>query len=203
MIRLPSSTSTPDPEKSLGHMWELYAMWSWFMAYAQGALTTQGVASGTMASLLTFVVIAIGAVGCVLGGLMSDRWGRTATTIGMLAGSGLCALLIGFSFDGPLWLFIAITLVWGMTVVGDSAQFSAIVTEAGDPRYVGTALTLQMGLGFMLTVVTIWLLPAIANSHDGWRWVFLVLVPGPILGVAAMATLRRLSEAGRLAGGRR
>ncbi len=186
-----------------GHMWELYAMWSWFMVYARGALSTQGVASGTAASLLNFAVIAIGAVGCLLGGLLSDRWGRTATTICMLAGSGLCAVLIGFTFDGPLWLFIAITLAWGMTVVGDSAQFSAIVTEAGDPRYVGTALTLQLGLGFMLTVVTIWLLPAIADSHGGWRWVFLVLVPGPILGAAAMATLRRLPEAGRLADGRR
>ncbi|MFZ1427369.1 MAG: MFS transporter [Geminicoccaceae bacterium] len=186
-----------------GHMWELYAMWGWFLAYARDALTTQSLASGTTASLLTFAVIAIGSVGCVLAGLLSDRWGRTATAMAMLASSGLCALLIGFSFDGPLWLFIAITLVWGMTVVGDSAQFSAIVTEAGDPRYVGTALTLQMGLGFMLTVVTIWLLPAIVDSHGGWRWVFLVLVPGPVLGVAAMATLRRLPEARRLAGGRR
>ena len=111
--------------------------------------------------------------------------------------------MIGFSFDGPLWLFLTLGLVWGVTVIGDSAQFSAVVTEASDPRYVGTALALQLGLGFLLTVVTIWLLPAIAAIGGGWRWVFLVLVPGPILGTVAMAALRRLPEAQWLAGGRR
>ncbi len=118
------------------------------MVYARGALSMQGMASGMAAHFLNFAVIEIGAVGCLLGGLMSDRWGRTATTTGMLAGPGLCAVLIGFAFN-------------------------------------------------------IWLLPAIAYSHGGWRWVLLVLVPGLILGAVAMATLRRLPEAGRFAGGRR
>ena len=185
-----------------GHMWELYAMWSWFLAYTRAALAAQGWTAGTTLSFITFGVIAIGAVGCVLAGVMSDGLGRTATTMAMMTASGLCALLIGCSFAGPLWLFLAIAAVWGITVIGDSAQFSAIVTEVGDSRYVGTALALQLGLGFLLTVVTIWLVPAVAELA-GWRWVFLVLVPGPVLGTAAMAVLRRLPEAVQIAGGRR
>jgi MFS family permease len=185
-----------------GHMWELYAMWSWFLAYSRAALAAQGWMVATEPSLVTFAVIAVGAVGCVLAGVMSDGWGRTATTIAMMTISGLCASLIGFSFAGPTWLFLAIAAMWGITVVGDSAQFSAVVTETGDPRYVGTALALQLGLGFLLTVVTIWLVPAVAELA-GWRWVFLVLVPGPVLGSAAMAVLRRLPEAGQIGSGRR
>jgi MFS family permease len=109
----------------------------------------------------------------------------------MMAVSGSCALLSGLVYGGPIWLFVAVSLVWGISVVADSAQFSAMVTDLGDPRYVGTALTLQMGVGFCLTVATIWILPLLAGALQSWQWVFLILVPGPALGILAMLGLRR------------
>jgi MFS family permease len=185
-----------------GHMWELYAMWAWFLTYARLALAAQHAGGAASASLLSFAVIGIGAAGCAAGGVMGDRCGRTFTTALMMALSGSCALLAGFAYAGPPWLFIALALVWGFTVVADSAQFSTMVTELGDPMYIGTALTLQLGLGFLLTVVTIWLLPLAAGRLGGWQWVFLLLLPGPALGVAAMLRLRSLPEARKIAGGK-
>ncbi|KAF3999522.1 MFS transporter [Glaciimonas immobilis] len=186
-----------------GHMWELYAMWAWFLTFARMALAAQHSGGATAASFLTFAVIAVGAIGCIVGGVFGDRWGRTLTTSLMMALSGVCAVLAGVVFAGPPWLFITISLVWGFTVVADSAQFSTIVTELGDPMYVGTALTLQLGLGFILTVVTIWLLPLAATLLNSWQWVFLILLPGPLLGIIAMLLLRRLPEAKKIADGNR
>jgi len=117
--------------------------------------------------------------------------------------SGACALLAGFVYDGPLWMLIALGLIWGFTVIADSAQFSTIVTELSDPLYVGTALTMQLGIGFMLTVVTIWLLPLAAASLNSWQWVFLILIPGPVIGTCAMLLLRRLPESINIANGNR
>jgi MFS family permease len=106
----------------------------------------------------------------------------------MMAVSGLCALTIGLTFDGPFWLVLVVGLVWGVSVVGDSAQFSAMVTEYADARYVGTAVTLQLALGFTLTVVTIWLLPWLEEVVT-WRWAFAALAVGPLLGIVAMRRL--------------
>lgn len=185
-----------------GHMWELYAMWGWFLAFSNAASQVHmpGLQSG--ASLLTFCVVAAGVPGCIAGGLLSDRIGRTLTCSILMALSAVCALTIGLAFDGPVWLFASIALIWGFSIVGDSAQFSAAVTELSDRSYVGTALALQMGLGFGVTVIAIWLTPILAG-WVGWRWVFLFLAPGPLVGIAAMLTLRRLPQAARLANGRR
>ncbi len=180
-----------------GHMWELYAMWGWFLAFATAAAEAGNAALAGRASLLTFAVVAAGVPGCILGGFLSDRIGRSLTTALMLAGSGTCALLIGFAFAGPAWAFGLIALAWGVTVIGDSAQFSAAVTELADQRFVGTALALQLGLGFGLTVLAIWLMPVFAGWIGGWRWAFLLLVPGPILGATAMLALRRRPEGRR------
>ena len=185
-----------------GHMWELYAMWGWFLAFTSAALPGLGLASTRDASLITFVVIASGVVGAVLGGFMADRIGRTATSAIMMVVSGLCALTIGFAFSGPLWLFMTVAIIWGISVIGDSAQFSAMATEVSDPRYVGTAIALQLGLGFALTIASIRLTPVIA-AGIGWRWSFLLLVPGPAVGVAAMLMLRRHPDAVRIAHGRK
>lgn len=185
-----------------GHMWELYAMWGWFLAFAQATLNHHRV-DISHASIITFVVVAFGALGCVLGGLLADRVGRTATTAGMMALSGLCALSIGFTFDAPIWVFIALSIVWGITVIGDSAQFSAIVTEIGESSSVGTALALQLGLGFALTVVAIRVVPELAAVLGSWQWTFLILAPGPFIGVVAMLTLRGLPEAKQIAQGRK
>ncbi|MDX8465406.1 MFS transporter [Mesorhizobium sp. VK23B] len=187
----------------LGHMWELYAMWAWLLAYTRAAFEAQAIGSAAAASLSTFFVVASGILGCLLGGYLSDRIGRTATTAGMMIVSGSCALLMGFLFTGPLWLFMLVAVVWGVSVVGDSAQFSAAVTELGDRRFVGTALSVQLGAGFALTVLAIWLTPRFADFIGGWRWAFLLLVPGPVLGASAMLILRRLPVATKMASGKR
>jgi MFS family permease len=166
-----------------GHMWELYAMWAWFLVFATDTLF----ASGTAAALVTFAVIGAGALGCVAGGLLGDRFGRAETAAGLMACSGACALVIGLL---PTWAAVVVGLLWGFAVVADSAQFSALVTEHADQAYVGTALALQLAVGFTLTVATIWLLPVVEDAV-GWRWAFTLLVPGPALGVAAMIRLRR------------
>ena len=185
-----------------GHMWELYAMWAWLLTYLRAAASAETLSLGSI-SLLTFSAIAAGVFGCVAGGVLSDRFGRTATTAGMMAVSGLCALLVGFAFDGPGWLLAVIVIIWGISIIGDSAQFSAAVTELSDSRYVGTALSLQMAIGFALTVASIWLMPRMADLLGGWPWTFLALVPGPLVGALAMLWLRHRPEATRLAGGRR
>ena len=186
-----------------GHMWELYAMWAWFLTFSRMAFIELNIDNSSAASFFTFAVIGIGALGCIVGGFLGDRWGRTATTSLMMCISGSCALMAGFVYDGPLWMLIALGLIWGFTVVADSAQFSTIVTELGDPMYVGTALTVQLGIGFMLTVVTIWLLPLAAASLNSWQWVFLILIPGPLIGTCAMLFLRRMPEAIKIANGNR
>ena len=185
-----------------GHMWELYAMWAWFLAFATDSLVRNGQTNPRqIAALATFAVIGIGAVGCWLGGVLGDAWGRTRTTAAAMAVSGACALGIGFLFGAPFPVVLAVGLVWGLTVVADSAQFSTIVTELADQSYVGTALTLQLAVGFTLTVVTIWLVP-ILRDHLGWRWTFAFLAPGPLAGLLVMLHLRRLPDSARIAHGR-
>jgi MFS family permease len=179
-----------------GHMWELYAMWAWFLVFFSAE-----VSGSRAAAFATFAVIGAGAVGCWVGGLLGDRWGRTPTTAAAMTISGLCAVLIGIVADGPGVVVLALGLVWGFTVVADSAQFSTMVTELADQAYVGTALTLQLAVGFTLTVATIWLIPVLEDDV-GWRWAFAFLAPGPVLGVLAMLRLRGSPEAARIAGGR-
>lgn len=184
-----------------GHMWELYAMWAWLLLYMRAAM--DGTLSPAAASLITFVAIAAGLLGCVAGGLLSDRFGRTVTTAGFMIVSGSCAVLIGLAYAGPEWLVVSIAVVWGVAIVGDSPLFSAAVTELSDRDFVGTALSLQMGLGFALTVVAIWLMPQIAAWAGGWQWAFAVLAPGPFIGAWAMLRLRRSPGSLKMAGGLR
>ena len=184
-----------------GHMWELYAMWGWFFAYAIAARST-GLGLEN-AALLTFLVIAAGVPGCVLGGWLAEHIGRCYATASLMFISGTSALLIGLCFNGPPWLFITISLIWGLTAVADSAQFSAAVTELSDNSMVGSALAFQMGVGFAITIFVIWLLPVLAGYLDSWRWVFLVLVPGPFLGALSMLLLRCEVRSQLLADGRR
>ncbi|EKV31863.1 hypothetical protein C882_3615 [Caenispirillum salinarum AK4] len=186
-----------------GHMWELYAMWGWFLAFSVAAAESGLTLPVDNLSLLSFLVVAVGVAGCILGGVLSDRIGRTLTTTLMMVVSGACGLLIGFTVDGPGWLFVAVALLWGVSIVGDSAQFSTAITELSDQRFVGTALALQMGIGFGLTVIAIWLIPVVAEMLGGWQWSFLVLVPGPVVGATAMLILRRRPEAVRMAHGLR
>jgi MFS family permease len=171
-----------------GHMWELYAMWAWFVVFFRAV---HGPGAG--AAYATFAVIGVGALGCVVGGLLGDRWGRPQTTAAMMVASGTCAVAVGLVAQWSAWLALAVGLVWGFTVVADSAQFSTIVTEHADQAYVGTAVTLQLAVGFTLTVATIWLIPVL--EHDvGWKWAFAFLAPGPLVGTLAMLRLRLLTR---------
>jgi MFS family permease len=183
-----------------GHMWELYAMWTWFAIFVAAAL---GPGDPATPRVVAFVVIGVaGAAGCVAAGWLADRLGRTTITIAAMAVSGACCLASAWAYAWPLPLLVAFGLVWGASVVADSAQFSAAVTELSEPAYMGTALMLQTSVGFALTLVTIWTLPLLAEVI-GWRWVFLALAPGPALGCWAMAALRARPESLRLAAGRR
>jgi MFS family permease len=189
----------------LGHMWELYAMWTWLGAFlaASFQLNAAGFDPQVLARLATFVVMGVGGLaGCLAGGALADRFGRTALTMGAMAASGTCALTVGWLFGGSPWLLGALCLVWGVTIVADSAQFSASVTELSPPELIGTMLTVQTCAGFTLTLVTIHLLPVI-EARVGWRFAFAPLAIGPYLGVWAMARLRAQPDAARLAGGRR
>ena len=188
----------------LGHMWELYAMWAWIAPFLAASLEARGGGSyaGLNASAATFVVIALGALGCWAGGLAWDRLGRTTSTMIAMALSGACAATIGFTFGGPPLLTLLVAIVWGITIIADSAQFSTAITELSPPAYVGTALTTQTCVGFALTMISIWLIPPMA-ARAGWRWAFATLTIGPALGVLAMARLRATPESAKLAGGRR
>ncbi|MFQ6030855.1 MAG: MFS transporter, partial [Dehalococcoidia bacterium] len=188
----------------LGHMWELYAMWAaipTFLAAVYGVRSLAG-SSLDFASFMTFLVFLAGAAACVYAGVVSERWGRTATTSIAMVISGGSALFIGFlPMDWGLVIGI-VALIWGASVIADSGQFSTALTELTEDAYRGTALTFQTGMGFLLTIVPIWLVPVVADSL-GWGWAFAMLALGPIFGTAAMLRLRAMPESLACAAGRR
>jgi MFS family permease len=184
-----------------GHMWELYAMWTWIPFMIRASLSLRK-SDPSLAEVASFLVIGCGAAGCVVAGLVADRVGRTIVTSAAMAISGSCCLFIGFLFGANPILLLIVAAIWGASVVADSAQFSACVTELGDPRYIGTALTMQTCLGFLLTVISIELIPRFVELV-GWRFAFVILAPGPLFGVISMLRLRQLPEAAKIAQGRR
>jgi len=169
-----------------GHMWELYAVWSLITFYLAARLPS----SPRDVPLLAFGVVAAGALGCALGGVASTKWGERNVALVALLVSGAACAVSGFAFAMPVPVLVAFLLVWGFFVVADSPQFSALAARYAPPEYVATALTVQNGVGFLVTVASLQLLP-LAAAHVGWPWAFTLLAPGPFLGAWFMWRLPR------------
>lgn len=179
-------------------------MWTWMPVYLLEVVGNDTILSGTfrIASVLVFAVFAAGAVGSVLAGYASERWGRTASASGAMVASGGIALFVGFLPMELDVLIVVLLIVWGLSVVADSAQFSTAMSELADPNYIGTAIATQTALGFGLTIVSIRLVPIVEDATN-WGLAFALLAAGPALGTLAMLRLRALPEAKRMAQGRR
>jgi MFS family permease len=199
-------TITPDPRYAIalfvqrgprlvslgyfGHMWELYALWTWLSMFVAAGRGARGDATTASTGFIAFVAIGVaGAVGCLLGGWASDRFGRPPAAVAALVISGTCCVASPVFFAAPTIVLVVFVLVWGAAVIADSGVFSAALSETTDARFVGTALTAQTGIGFLLTVITIQLVPMAADLI-GWHYAFLILAPGPLIGAVAMFALR-------------
>lgn len=185
----------------LGHMWELYAFWAWLGAFVSAYALHHGLPAGAWPGVLTFAVVASGAAGALGAGWLADRVGRTVVTSAAMAVSGACAMLTGLAWDAPLLVMAILLVVYGITVIADSAQFSAAIAELAPSDQAGSLLTLQTAAGFALTVLTVQALPLWVEV-TGWRFAFAPLALGPAVGIWAMLRLRARPEARRLAGGR-
>jgi len=173
-----------------GHMWELYAFWAFvpvvLAAHAPSELNVP---------LWAFAVIAAGFVGCAGGGIVSLRADSARVAFAQLAASGACCVLSPLAFKAPTPVFLAFLVFWGMVVVGDSPQFSALNARYAPRPLVGSALTIGNCIGFSITIASIQLLNALAAGMNP-AWLFVALAPGPVLGLLALRPLLRITPSG-------
>jgi len=186
-----------------GHMWELYAMWIWIPFFLKSAyeITYPGKDATLFFSLAAFSIFSLGAGGSIIGGFLSDKYGRTKFNISMLVISGISSILIGFAYPNP-YLILIIALIWGLTIVPDSPQYSSMITELSDPKLIGTALTLQLAIGFLITLGSIRLVPIVVENF-GWSYAFSFLFIGPLFGIWALIKLRGDPESIKIANGKK
>ncbi|MCZ2825505.1 MULTISPECIES: MFS transporter [unclassified Modestobacter] len=186
----------------LGHMWELYALWTWAAVWITASRDVHDPAlPAARIALLALVAFGIcGAAGCVLAGWLAGRWGRAPVATVAVSTSGVCCLLSPWAWSWPTAVLAVFVCVWGASVIADSAMFSTLLSEVSDRRWVGTALTVQTATGFLLTTVTISALPYLADLVT-WRWTLVLLAAGPVVSVAALARFRALDRGPRAAAG--
>jgi len=186
-----------------GHMWELYAMWTWLplMLRTSYELANPGKDPTVYFSLGAFAIFFLGGIGTAFGGKLADKYGRTKFNIIMLTVSGISSIVIGLVFFNPT-LVIIVALIWGLTVIPDSPQYSSMITELSEKKLLGTALTLQTSIGFLITLISIYLIP-IVQKAVGWNFTFMILTIGPILGIISLLKLRSFPESRKIAHGKK
>ncbi|MFT4725664.1 MAG: MFS family permease [Granulosicoccus sp.] len=176
----------------LGHMWELYALWAWIAPAASASYLFQMPQESAVewSKLTAFFAIASGAILCPFAGRLADRIGKAELTIVAMIVSACSAVLAAFVFAGPAPLVAAVFVLWGLSVIPDSAQFSALVADLAPTEMVGSLMSLQTALGFALTILTVQLTPFVAERF-GWPFLFCVLAVGPVVGCISMLGLMR------------